>query len=163
MATRAVSSRWQRAAASLIERVGKQSASSTDSRPERLYHFTDCAGLIGIFEKRTLWASLATSLNDPSEVRYGLDLACDLFRTGTIAAKNFSLEGMDELVAARATVDIRTRQRWRAWLSKNHASNPGIWLVRHKQHTGVKLPDTRERRIRESIKLLSAGRKLGLK
>ena len=102
MASRAVSSRWQRAATSLIERVGKQAASSTDPRPERLYHFTDCAGLIGIFEKRTIWASLATSLNDPSEVRYGLDLACDLFRKGSITATNFSLDGMDKLVAARA-------------------------------------------------------------
>src|SRR5512145_591718 len=102
MASRAVSSRWQRAATSLIERVGKQAASSTDPRPERLYHFTDCAGLIGIFEKRTVWASLATSLNDPSEVRYGLDLACDLFRKGSITATNFSLDGMDKLVAARA-------------------------------------------------------------
>jgi hypothetical protein len=86
----------------LIERVGKQAASSTDSRPERLYHFTDCAGLIGIFEKRTVWASLATSLNDPSEVRYGLDLACDLFRKGRVTATNFSLDGMEKLVAARA-------------------------------------------------------------
>jgi hypothetical protein len=102
MPSRAVSSRWQRAAASLIERVGKQAASSTDSRPERLYHFTDCAGLIGIFEKRTVWASLATSLNDPSEVRYGLDLACDLFRKGRVTATNFSLDGMEKLVAARA-------------------------------------------------------------
>jgi uncharacterized protein YdeI (YjbR/CyaY-like superfamily) len=34
-------------------------------------------------------------------------------------------------------VDIRTRQQWRAWLAKNHPSSPGIWLVRHKQHTGV--------------------------
>jgi hypothetical protein len=102
MARRAVSSRWQRAAASLIERVGKQAASSTDARPERLYHFTDCEGLIGIFEKRTVWASLATSLNDPSEVRYGLDLACDLFRKGQITATHFSLDGMEKLVAARA-------------------------------------------------------------
>ncbi|MGH2437002.1 MAG: YdeI/OmpD-associated family protein, partial [bacterium] len=23
-------------------------------------------------------------------------------------------------------------------MTKNHASSPGIWLVRHKQHTGVK-------------------------
>jgi hypothetical protein len=102
MATRAVSTRWQRAAASLIEQVGKQAASSTDPRRERLYHFTDCARLIGIFEKRTIWASLATSLNDPSEVRYGVDLACDLFRKRTITATNFSLDGMDKLLAARA-------------------------------------------------------------
>jgi DUF2971 family protein len=102
MTTRAVSAQWQRAAASLIERAGKLTASSTDAYPERLYHFTDCAGLIGIFENKTLWASLATSLNDPSEVRYGLDLACELFRQGTITAQNFSLDGVDKLVAARA-------------------------------------------------------------
>jgi uncharacterized protein YdeI (YjbR/CyaY-like superfamily) len=36
------------------------------------------------------------------------------------------------------TVDVRTRAQWRQWLAKHHASSPGIWLVRHKQHTGVK-------------------------
>jgi uncharacterized protein YdeI (YjbR/CyaY-like superfamily) len=35
-------------------------------------------------------------------------------------------------------LDVRTRQQWRQWLAKHHASSPGIWLVRHKQHTGVK-------------------------
>src|SRR5262245_46863783 len=37
-----------------------------------------------------------------------------------------------------ATLDVRTRKQWRQWLAKHHASNPGIWLVRHKQHTSVK-------------------------
>ena len=37
-----------------------------------------------------------------------------------------------------ATLDIRTRRRWRAWLAKHHASSPGIWLVFYKRHTGVK-------------------------
>ena len=32
----------------------------------------------------------------------------------------------------------RTAGQWRAWLEKHHASHPGIWLVRHKQHTSVK-------------------------
>lgn len=36
------------------------------------------------------------------------------------------------------TLDVRTRAEWRQWLAENHASSPGIWLVRHKQHTGVK-------------------------
>jgi uncharacterized protein YdeI (YjbR/CyaY-like superfamily) len=35
------------------------------------------------------------------------------------------------------TLDVRTRQHWRQWLAKHHASSPGVWLVRHKQHTGV--------------------------
>jgi uncharacterized protein YdeI (YjbR/CyaY-like superfamily) len=36
------------------------------------------------------------------------------------------------------TLDVRTRAQWRQWLAKHHASSPGIWLVRHKQHTAVK-------------------------
>ena len=34
-------------------------------------------------------------------------------------------------------VDVRTRPEWRRWLARHHASSPGIWLVRHKQHSGV--------------------------
>ena len=37
-----------------------------------------------------------------------------------------------------ATLDIRTRKQWRAWLAKNHASSPGVWVVRYKQHSAVK-------------------------
>ena len=35
------------------------------------------------------------------------------------------------------TVDIRTRKAWRAWLRKHHKSSPGVWVVAHKEHTGV--------------------------
>jgi uncharacterized protein YdeI (YjbR/CyaY-like superfamily) len=35
------------------------------------------------------------------------------------------------------TLDVRTRKQWRQWLAKHHASSPGVWLVRHKQHAGV--------------------------
>ena len=35
------------------------------------------------------------------------------------------------------TLDVRTRAAWRRWLAKHHASSPGIWLLRHKQHSGV--------------------------
>jgi uncharacterized protein YdeI (YjbR/CyaY-like superfamily) len=35
-------------------------------------------------------------------------------------------------------LDLRTRASWRQWLAKNHTSSPGVWLVRHKQHTDVR-------------------------
>jgi uncharacterized protein YdeI (YjbR/CyaY-like superfamily) len=35
------------------------------------------------------------------------------------------------------TLEVRTRDQWQRWLAKHHASSPGVWLVRHKQHTGV--------------------------
>ena len=36
-----------------------------------------------------------------------------------------------------STLDVRTREQWRQWLASHHASSPGVWLVRHKRHTGV--------------------------
>lgn len=35
------------------------------------------------------------------------------------------------------SVDIRTRAEWRRWLATHHATSPGIWLLRHKEHTGI--------------------------
>ena len=35
------------------------------------------------------------------------------------------------------TLDVRTRGAWRRWLSKHHASSRGVWVIRHKEHTGV--------------------------
>jgi len=37
-----------------------------------------------------------------------------------------------------STLEVRDRQQWRAWLAKHHTSSPGVWLVFHKRHTGVK-------------------------
>ena len=35
------------------------------------------------------------------------------------------------------TLLVRTISQWRAWLAKHHSSEADIWLVFHKQHTGV--------------------------
>ena len=37
-----------------------------------------------------------------------------------------------------ATLHVRNRQHWRAWLEKNHESSRGVWIVFHKRHTGKK-------------------------
>jgi uncharacterized protein YdeI (YjbR/CyaY-like superfamily) len=42
------------------------------------------------------------------------------------------------MTAQLTTLDVSTRAHWRAWLAKHHATSPGIWLVFHKRHTGVK-------------------------
>jgi uncharacterized protein YdeI (YjbR/CyaY-like superfamily) len=34
-------------------------------------------------------------------------------------------------------LELRSRQAWRKWLQRHHASSPGVWLVFHKQQTGV--------------------------
>ena len=42
------------------------------------------------------------------------------------------------MTAELMTLQVRSRRQWRAWLAKHHASSPGVWLVFHKAHTGVK-------------------------
>src|ERR687898_2629535 len=42
------------------------------------------------------------------------------------------------MTADLMTLEVRNRQQWRKWLTKHHASSPGVWLVFHKAHTGVK-------------------------
>lgn len=34
-------------------------------------------------------------------------------------------------------LDVRTRAEWRRWLARHHATSAGVWLVRHKVHTGL--------------------------
>ena len=35
-------------------------------------------------------------------------------------------------------VDVKSRKEWRAWLKKNHANVPGVWLVLYKKNSGEK-------------------------
>ena len=50
------------------------------SAPAILYHFTDSQGLFAILRSRRLWASLATELNDASEVKHAIDVAEEILR-----------------------------------------------------------------------------------
>src|SRR5947208_7309414 len=42
------------------------------------------------------------------------------------------------MTAALTTLRVASRRQWRAWLTRHHTSSPGVWLVFHKAHTGVK-------------------------
>jgi uncharacterized protein YdeI (YjbR/CyaY-like superfamily) len=42
------------------------------------------------------------------------------------------------MAAELKTLAVRSRRQWRAWLARHHATSPGVWLVFHKAHTGVK-------------------------
>jgi uncharacterized protein YdeI (YjbR/CyaY-like superfamily) len=34
-------------------------------------------------------------------------------------------------------IEAKTRRQWRQWLSENHASSKGVWLVTYKKATGI--------------------------
>jgi hypothetical protein len=80
---------------------------------------------------------------------------------------------------------VTTRGEWREWLAENHGKEEaGIWLVFYKKQTGraslgyeesveealcfgwivtAKRPETRLKRVKDSLALLDNGEKLGLK
>jgi uncharacterized protein YdeI (YjbR/CyaY-like superfamily) len=39
------------------------------------------------------------------------------------------------------TLAVKTLSEWRAWLQQHHASESEVWLVFHKQHTGIRSID----------------------
>jgi hypothetical protein len=53
-----------------------------------LYHFTDVNGLQGILNTRSLWASLATSLEDTSEIKYALELAKKILQQSLVSGNS---------------------------------------------------------------------------
>jgi hypothetical protein len=74
--------------------------------PDVLYHFTDAAGVTGILTNKELWASRAMSLNDASEMEYGIartknyldgriESETDPRRLGFLKATLFWLDGRD--------------------------------------------------------------------
>src|SRR5580704_8956937 len=53
----------------------------TKARPQRLFHYTSQAGLLGIVSSNVLWATNALYLNDSSELDYGLTVAREKLRS----------------------------------------------------------------------------------
>lgn len=48
--------------------------------PDVIYHYTNAAGVKGILESGTLWLSDLTTLNDPSEITYGITRALPILQ-----------------------------------------------------------------------------------
>lgn len=69
---------------SVLEDMDEMKSDGTDLKEERLYHYTTASGLLGILEKKRIWASEIRFLNDMREFSEALDLIKTL--NGTILA-----------------------------------------------------------------------------
>lgn len=80
-----------------------------EPQPFALYHFTDCAGLVGILKEGSLWASLATVLNDTSETTYAMGVLREELKGAGIKATNLNPELLDDFSQpAQFRTDMRT-------------------------------------------------------
>jgi hypothetical protein len=107
-------------------------------RPSPLYHFTDCGGLVGILTGRTLWASLAAALNDPSEMQYAIERARFLLKSGSIDAdprfRFATLKALDPSDESRA-IQIEWRVYVVSFCANAHSALH--WLHYGRSGTGV--------------------------
>jgi hypothetical protein len=114
--------RWSRA--HLLEEQGREAIN------QPLYHYTNAAGLKGIFETQQIWFSDYRHLNDPSEMRHGMDTAQSAFsdaqsgadgRVGLFlkcAADLFSWENVEATLQFFVASFSRARDdlgQWRAY------------------------------------------------
>jgi hypothetical protein len=77
-------------------------------RPPTLYHFTDVPGLVGTLTNGCLWASLATTLNDSSELSYGVDLAARLVKEQRAKKNTSYLRALDYMLGMRERSPVFT-------------------------------------------------------
>lgn len=83
--------------------------------PERIYHFTDCGGLIGVLTAKTFWASLATALNDISEMTCGVERGRALLKGGTLHSRALDLQQVETFLD-RTKSPKEWQSDWRAYV-----------------------------------------------
>jgi uncharacterized protein YdeI (YjbR/CyaY-like superfamily) len=62
----------------------------------------------------------------------------EIVRAVKAVNSEFLRESYAPMMAQLKTHQLPTRRGWREWLTKHHASSPGIWFVFYKGHTGKK-------------------------
>jgi len=108
---------WRAAKDALVDTTGAALLADVNpaNRPETLFHFTDLQGAVSILETRTLWASLATSLSDQSEVSYGLGRARTLIHRGDVPGEGDFLRNVERFLDPQNSPPS-FRFEWRAFI-----------------------------------------------
>jgi Protein of unknown function (DUF2971) len=130
----------QRAVEKLLDagRDALLSGKNIRSRPKCVFHFTDCSGLIGLISDKTLWASLATALNDLSEMTYGVERGRELLRNGGLRVSALPL-GQVERFLDRTKAPREWGMEWRTYVTSfcEVADTAAVWLHYGRDGLGI--------------------------
>lgn len=133
---------WRAAKDALVDATGAVLSADVNptNRPEKLFHFTDLQGAISILESRILWASLATSLSDQSEVSYGVNRARGLIRRGDVPGDATFLNNVERFLDPQNSPPT-FRFEWRAFVISfcAQADRALQWLHYGRNGSGVAL------------------------
>jgi hypothetical protein len=108
---------WRAAKDGLVDATGAVLSADVNppNCPQQLFHFSDLQGMVGILESRTLWASLATSLSDQSEVSYGLSRARALIQRGEVPGEADFLQSVERFLDPNNS-PATFRLEWRTFI-----------------------------------------------
>lgn len=107
-------------------------------RPPSLFHFTTIDGLVGIIGSRSLWASIATALNDPSEVIYTVRIADEFLQAGCPSGHQAFCDHVRYYLDPN-NAPREFQLRWHAFVTSfcGHAESATHWLHYGRSGTGV--------------------------
>jgi hypothetical protein len=102
--------------------------------PQRLYHYTDLAGLKGIIQSEALWATEISQLNDTTEISYSRELLCRIAdRFHASSASEYALHLAKQAATGMATAPNNPRMfvasltddgdnlsQWRGYATQGH-------------------------------------------
>jgi hypothetical protein len=74
--------------------------SATESAPRLLYHYTTQAGLLGILESKSIWATHGLYLNDASELKFGIEMFKQRLATLSVRAGVTGFNALNNRTAA---------------------------------------------------------------
>jgi hypothetical protein len=141
--------------------------------PEILYHYTSQLGLIGMLNKKTIWASKIHYLNDSKEFALALDLASDeltkRINAATSQGDRSRLELLRDTIYTIAEVNTcvccfselgDALSQWRGYGGGNAGFSVGFtreWFTRVKETLGLSLipciydPENQQRLVQDEI------------
>jgi hypothetical protein len=116
-------------------------AMQTSSHPAELLHFTDTAGLIGILQSRTLWASLATALNDASETNVAMRALTSYGSNDIVESRHMDAGFLDGIARGVHVMPNDDRANdYRSYVASLCAKDAAVhWLHYGRGGTGVAL------------------------
>ena len=106
--------------------------------PTILWHYTNLAGLIGIVERRKLWATDLRYLNDSTELAYGLDRVLSVLRTDGLRQRD-TREHDFLLTIADLPEGVVTKEMIRAYVACFSTHHDALILWRGYGHQGYAL------------------------
>jgi hypothetical protein len=105
------------------------------AEPELLYHYTTLDGLLGVLEKRELWATAVSYLNDTTEFRTGWGALFDLMNPELLESQDESVVNKYAPLLGQSATSIYTA----SFSAEKTGDDLSQWRAYGGSHSGISL------------------------